>query len=107
MAPAKHERISLPVADGIPLKEPVPALPDPPADAAKTMSARYEKPYHMHGSIGPSAAMSLAEGDELHIWTHSQGVYVLRNSLAEGLGMAEEDLPPTPPLGRIGTSPPW
>ena len=87
-----NERISLPVADGIPLKEPVPDLPDPPADAAVTLSARYEKPYHMHGSLAPSAALSLAEGKNLHIWTHSQGIYVLREALAAGLGMAEDDL---------------
>ena len=57
-----------------------------------TLSARYEKPYHMHGSLAPSAALSLAEGKNLHIWTHSQGIYVLREALAAGLGMAEDDL---------------
>jgi len=87
-----NERISLPVADGIPLKEPVPDLPEPPATAAVTLSARYEKPYHMHGSLGPSAAMAQTEGEKIHIWTHSQGIYVLREALAGGLGMPEEDL---------------
>jgi nicotinate dehydrogenase subunit B len=87
-----NERVSLPVADGVPRKEPVPPLNDPPTDAALTLSARYEKPYHMHGSLGPSAAMARSEGEKLHIWTHSQGVYVLRESLADGLGMDEDDL---------------
>ena len=87
-----NERVSLPVSDGRPRKEPVPDLPDPPADAKLTLSARYEKPYHMHGSLAPSAALSLAEDGKLHIWTHSQGIYVLREALAGGLGMAEEDL---------------
>ena len=87
-----NERISLPVADGIPLKAPVPDLPEPPENAAVTLSARYEKPYHMHGSLGPSAAMAQTEGEKIHIWTHSQGIYVLREALAGGLGMPEDDL---------------
>lgn len=87
-----NERISLPVADGIPQREPAPPLPDPPDGAALTLMARYEKPYHMHGSLGPSAALAQTEGDTIHIWTHSQGIYVLREALADGLGMAQEDL---------------
>ncbi len=87
-----NQRVSLPVADGIPLKEPVPPLPDPPENAALTLRAHYEKPYHMHGSLGPSAALSLAEDGKIQIWTHSQGIYVLREALAGGLGMAQEDL---------------
>jgi CO/xanthine dehydrogenase Mo-binding subunit len=57
-----------------------------------TLSARYEKPYHMHGSLAPSAALAQTEGEKIHIWTHSQGIYVLREALAGGLGMAEDDL---------------
>lgn len=87
-----NKRISFPVSDGVPQREPVPDLPEPPADAAQTLRARYEKPYHMHGSLGPSAALSVAKGKEVHIWTHSQGVYVLREAMAGGLGMDEEDL---------------
>ena len=87
-----NERVSLPVADGIPRREPVPDLPDPPADVATTLTARYEKPYHMPGSLGPAAALAQTVGDKIHIWTHSQGSYVLREALAGGLGMAEEDL---------------
>ena len=87
-----NERISLPVTDGFPKQEPVPDLSDPPANAATTLTARYEKPYHMHGSLGPSAAAALAEDGKLHIWAHSQGIYVLREALAGGLGMQEDDL---------------
>lgn len=87
-----NPRISLPVADGIPHKDPVPELPAPPANAAATLTARYEKPYHMHGSIGPSAALAQADDGKIEIHTHSQGIYVLREALAGGLGMKEEDL---------------
>ena len=87
-----NERVSLPVVDGIPQKEPVPDLPDPPADAAVTLEARYERAYQMHGSIGPSAAMALQEGGQLTVWTHSQGIYPLRESMAEALDIGIESL---------------
>lgn len=87
-----NERISRPVIEGTPQDEPVPDMPSAPARAAITLSARYEKPYYMHGSIGPSAAMGLFEDGKLSVWTHSQGIYILRTSMAEALGMAEDDL---------------
>lgn len=87
-----NERESLPVVDGTPRKEPVPLLGDPPASAAQTISAVYEKPYIMHGSIGPSAAVALFENGKLTIWTHSQGIYVLRGALSEALGMDADSL---------------
>jgi CO/xanthine dehydrogenase Mo-binding subunit len=36
--------------------------------------------------------MGLFEDGKLSVWTHSQGIYILRTSLAEALGMAEDDL---------------
>ncbi|HEX4892025.1 MAG TPA: molybdopterin cofactor-binding domain-containing protein [Hyphomicrobiaceae bacterium] len=57
---------------------------------AKTLEATYHRPYQMHGSIGPSCALGLAEGDRLTIWTHSQGVYPLRKSIAGMLQVPEE-----------------
>jgi CO/xanthine dehydrogenase Mo-binding subunit len=61
-----------------------------PGSAAKTLSATYTRPYIAHGSIGPSCAIGHYEGDVLTVWTHSQGVYPLRNAIAEMLGMAED-----------------
>jgi CO/xanthine dehydrogenase Mo-binding subunit len=46
----------------------------------------------MHGSIGPSAAMALFEDGRMSVWTHSQGIYILRTSMAEALGMDEDNL---------------
>ncbi len=54
----------------------------PAPDGVATLTARYFKPYIMHGSIGPSCAVALYEKDLLHIWTHSQGVYPLRETIA-------------------------
>lgn len=87
---ATNERASLPVIDGTPRNAPVPPLAAPPAEAAVTLHARYEKPYHMHGALGPSAALACFDDGRLTVWSHSQGIYVLRASLAEALDMAVE-----------------
>lgn len=55
-----------------------------------TVRASYFKPYIMHGAIGPSCAVALFEDKQLHIWTHSQGVYQLRESLKELLQLPAE-----------------
>lgn len=85
-------RVSLPVVDGAPVKQPVAALEDAPDGAAATLRARFERPYHMHGSIGPSAALARFEDGRLTVWTHSQGIHALRASMADALAMTAEDL---------------
>ncbi|WP_298740527.1 molybdopterin cofactor-binding domain-containing protein [uncultured Chitinophaga sp.] len=55
-----------------------------------TMRASYFKPYIMHGATGPSCAVALYDKDQLHIWTHSQGVYPLRESLKDMLQLPAE-----------------
>lgn len=87
-----NERISLPVIKGIPVKQPVPPLSPPPHDAAVTHAARYERPYNMHGTIGPSAALALFENGKLTIWSHSQGIYILREAISEALDMPVDDI---------------
>jgi CO/xanthine dehydrogenase Mo-binding subunit len=81
-----NPRTSLPVVDGAPVEAPVPPLEDPPATAAKTLNARYERPYHMHATIGPSAGLAHLDGETLTVWTQSQGIYPFRASVAEALG---------------------
>ena len=84
---------SHPVVDGTPLDAPVTPLQEPPADALLTLAARYDKPYIMHGSIGPSAAAAEADGlGGLKIWTHSQGIQFLKTSISEALGVSLECL---------------
>lgn len=52
-----------------------------------SLEATYRRPYEMHGAIGPSCAVAKYENGKLTVWTHSQGVYPLRNTLAEMLHM--------------------
>ena len=80
-----NRRESFPVRDCRPREEPVPALPP---EAPRTLRAVYERPYQMHGSLAPSAALARFDGGRLTVWTHSQGVYPLRASIAETLGLS-------------------
>ncbi|HEY4892948.1 MAG TPA: molybdopterin cofactor-binding domain-containing protein, partial [Reyranella sp.] len=65
--------------------------PGPPAPTdSKVVKARYSRPCLMHGSIGPSCAVALWENDGVTVWTHSQGVYPLRKSLAELLRLTAD-----------------
>lgn len=62
--------------------------PRGPQAASKTIKASYFKPYIMHGAIGPSCAIAKYENGKLDVWSHSQGVYPLRESLAAMLGIS-------------------
>ena len=46
----------------------------------------------MHASIAPSSAVAKFEENELEIWTHSQGIYLLRASLAELFHMPDDKI---------------
>ncbi|TPW30463.1 xanthine dehydrogenase family protein molybdopterin-binding subunit [Pararhizobium mangrovi] len=51
------------------------------------VSATYRRPYMMHGAIGPSCAVAEFTNGKLTVWTHSQGVFPLRKTLADMLSM--------------------
>lgn len=57
---------------------------------ARSLEASYRRPYQMHGAIGPSCAVGLFKDGALTVWTHSQGVYPLRKSIAEMLRLPED-----------------
>lgn len=58
--------------------------------AIRRISAKYTRPYQMHGSIGPSCALAVYGDDGVTVWTHTQGVYPLRASLAQLLRLPPE-----------------
>ena len=60
------------------------------ARAAKTLEAEYTRPYIAHGALGPSCAVAQFENGRYKVWTHSQGIYPLRNDLAGVLAMDKE-----------------
>jgi CO/xanthine dehydrogenase Mo-binding subunit len=56
------------------------------------MRRQYTRPYIAHASIAPSCAMAQWTGDQVHVWTHSQGVYLLRADLALVLKLPVENI---------------
>ena len=58
---------------------------------AKTMQATYYRPYHMHASIGTSAAIATLGADGVMlIQTHSQSVFETGLAISKMLGMAPD-----------------
>ena len=55
--------------------------------AVKTLAAEYTRPYIAHAAIGPSCAVATHESGRTTVWTHSQGIYPLREHLARALGV--------------------
>ncbi len=50
------------------------------------------RPFIYHGSIGPAVAIAKAEKDQITIFSHSQGVFQLRQAIAKVLNIAEEKI---------------
>jgi CO/xanthine dehydrogenase Mo-binding subunit len=63
-----------------------------PGTTARTIRRQYTRPYIAHASIAPSCAMAQWNGDRVHVWTHSQGVYLLRADLALVLKLPVENI---------------
>lgn len=58
----------------------------------QTIKASYFKPFHMHASLGPACAVAMYDGQVLHVWTNSQGIYPLREALKSMLNMTSEHI---------------
>jgi nicotinate dehydrogenase subunit B len=84
-------RQSFAVVDGAAVPGELAPHADPP-DAAATLAARYSRPFIMHGSIGPSAALARWDGAALTVWSHTQSVTLLRPTLAMALGVDAADV---------------
>ena len=61
-----------------------------PSFGPGAITASYQRPYQMHGSIGPSCAVGVYQDGIVTVWTHSQGVYPLRDAIAEMLRVPAE-----------------
>ncbi len=77
---------ALRVIDGTPV-EGVVDEPCVPPDAVETLRACYRRPFHLHASLGPSAALAEWRGGNVLVWSHTQGVFPLRGALAQVLGV--------------------
>jgi nicotinate dehydrogenase subunit B len=77
------------VVDGVGVEGDVPPVAEP-AEAARTVRATYTRPFTLHGSIGPSAAVARWHDGGLEVWSSTQGVFPLRRALAEALRVEPE-----------------
>ena len=55
---------------------------------ARAVEASFRRHYQMHGSIGPSCAVAEFRDGSLTVYSHAQGMYPLRQSIAEMLHLA-------------------
>ena len=60
--------------------------------AAKVLAATYEAPYHIHGPIGPPAAVADVTADRATAWTASQNIFGMRGIIATLLGLPEKNV---------------
>jgi nicotinate dehydrogenase subunit B len=58
--------------------------------AAMQHSATYYQPYHAHASIGPSCSVADFRDNSVKVWCSTQGVYPLRDALADLMQMPED-----------------
>ncbi len=58
----------------------------------ETLKARYIKPYIKHGSMGPACSVAMFDGEVLHIWSHSQGIYPMRRAISAMLDLSEDNI---------------
>jgi CO/xanthine dehydrogenase Mo-binding subunit len=61
----------------------------PEADGDRTLTRRFTRGYVEHASLAPSCGVAVWTDDELHVWSHSQGIYRLRQELAREFAIPE------------------
>jgi CO/xanthine dehydrogenase Mo-binding subunit len=66
--------------------------PSPVMAKARAVEASFRRHYQMHGSIGPSCAVAEFRDGSLTVYSHAQGMYPLRQSIAEMMQLAPEQV---------------
>jgi nicotinate dehydrogenase subunit B len=66
--------------------------PGPPAETGTIVSETYSRPFVAHAALAPSCGLAEYRDGHLSVWSHTQGVYPLRNSLAGILGLQREQV---------------
>jgi CO/xanthine dehydrogenase Mo-binding subunit len=57
------------------------------ATATTICTAEYTRPFLAHASMAPSCAIARWDDGAVTVWSHSQGVFALRDAIAAGLGL--------------------
>ena len=71
------------------LSEDQTVVDQPAADAAgtavRTLTAEFTRPFLAHASAAPSCAIARWDRGSVTVWSHSQGIFLLRDAIAAGL----------------------
>jgi CO/xanthine dehydrogenase Mo-binding subunit len=97
MAPFVRSGPALPDGDVVAVLKSLPAeditildTHSPSPHTGRTVTARYTRSWLCHGSIGPSCAVALFDGDVMTVWSHSQGIFDVRRFVAELVNLPTE-----------------
>jgi len=64
-----------------------------PSTHSHRLRRQYSRPFIAHASIGPACALaSPAGGGDIHVWSHSQGVFKLRDQIAQALKLSNHQV---------------
>jgi CO/xanthine dehydrogenase Mo-binding subunit len=66
--------------------------PIPSAAAGDVVMATYSRPFVAHAAMAPSCGLAEYRDGHLQVWSHTQGVYPLRNAIAGILGLKQEQV---------------
>jgi nicotinate dehydrogenase subunit B len=61
---------------------------DSAGTGTRTLTAEFTRPFLAHASVAPSCAIARWDGSSVTVWCHSQGIFLLRDAIAAGLGLA-------------------
>jgi CO/xanthine dehydrogenase Mo-binding subunit len=65
----------------------------PSSRPGRRLRASYSRPFIAHASMAPSCGIALWQADgTLAVWSHSQGVYKLRNAIAQVLNLDRQSV---------------
>lgn len=64
----------------------------PASSSHEVVSATYSRPYVAHAAMAPSCGLAEFRDGHMSVWSHTQGVYPLRNSIAEVLGLTKDQV---------------
>ncbi|HEY4042908.1 MAG TPA: molybdopterin cofactor-binding domain-containing protein [Rhodopila sp.] len=63
-----------------------------PSPPGTVVSESYSRPFVAHAALAPSCALAEYRDSHLSVWSHTQAVYPLRNSLADILGLSRDQV---------------
>ena len=66
--------------------------PMPRSPTGTIVTETYSRPFVAHAALAPSCALAEYRAGHLSIWSHTQGVYPLRNAVADILGLPRDQV---------------